>query len=960
MPSKAASKSSKNKMIHWLYIITMVTGLYLTTKVNYLLFHTLIELFSIIVAATVFIITWNSIKYIKNPYLITVGISFLFIGILDLLHTLAYKGMPIFTDYDYYANQLWIAARSLESCTLLAAFFLLLTNKSIRAGYILSFYSLVTSILIASIFYWKIFPVCFIAGKGLTDFKVYSEYAICTILVACVVLLMKNKGRFANSVYKLLLLSMTYTIISELAFTFYIDNYGILNLVGHYFKLFSFIMVYRAFVVTGIEEPYSLIFRELKQTNENLLKEINSRVQIEIELESEIKERKSVEMALTESEYFFKESQRAAFIGSYKTDFIADRWESSEVLDKILGIDLNYPHTVQGWLDLVHPDDREMMDTYLREEVISQKKHFSKEYRIIRINDGETRWVHGLGEVIYDENGTLLLLIGTIQDITVRIQTHEALRLSEERLRLALQASSMGSFEIDLQTGEGSWNDVEFELLGLKPGDVQSGPELFFQFVHPDDIGFLKSDWEDAVRTGKFDTEFRIVRADGQERWLAGKGRLIYDGGGDGCASRFLGVNYDITERKQVEVALMESEEHLRSLADSIPNLAWWANGDGYIIWYNRRWYEYTGTTPEQMEGWGWQSVHDPDELPKVMERWQASITTEEPFDMTFPLRGADGVFRPFLTRVIPLKNAAGRVQQWFGTNTDVSELEQRVTERTMELAASISHLQSEIHERELAEKKLLEETAERLQAMETLREKEQMLIQQSRQAAMGEMIGNIGHQWRQPLNTLGLYTQRLGAFYGMPNFNKEFLDNSIAKSMEIIKHMSKTIDDFRDYFKPEKEKADFYVIEAIKRTMSLLEGNFLNPKIAIDFVENDNPVINGYQNEFAQVFLNILNNARDAITERETADARIIITIGSENSCAVVTIADNAGGIPDEDINKVFDPYFTTKGPQQGTGIGLFMSKTIIEKNMGGRLTVRNTDTGAEFRIEVGHGSQI
>jgi signal transduction histidine kinase len=192
-----------------------------------------------------------------------------------------------------------------------------------------------------------------------------------------------------------------------------------------------------------------------------------------------------------------------------------------------------------------------------------------------------------------------------------------------------------------------------------------------------------------------------------------------------------------------------------------------------------------------------------------------------------------------------------------------------------------------------------------------------------------------------------------------MPYFNKEFLDTSIAKSMEIIQHMSKTIDDFRDYFKPEKEKVDFYVIEAIKSTLSLLEGNFNNPNIAIDFVEHDNPVISGYKNEFAQVFLNILNNARDAIIERGIADARIIITICSKNSCAVVTVADNAGGISDEIINKVFDPYFTTKGPQVGTGIGLFMSKTIIEKNMGGKLTVRNTDTGAEFRIEVEHGTQ-
>jgi PAS domain S-box-containing protein len=134
----------------------------------------------------------------------------------------------------------------------------------------------------------------------------------------------------------------------------------------------------------------------------------------------------------------------------------------------------------------------------------------------------------------------------------------------------------------------------------------------------------------------------------------------------------FIGIVRDITERRRAQEILRESEEQLRALADSIPQLAWMAEPDGFIFWYNRRWYDYTGTTLEEMAGWGWQSVHDADMLPSVLERWQASIQTGEQFEMEFPLRGGDKRFRWFLTRVNPLRDFEGKIIRWFGTNTDI------------------------------------------------------------------------------------------------------------------------------------------------------------------------------------------------------------------------------------------------------------------------------------------------
>jgi hypothetical protein len=272
-------------------ILTVVLiALYFTTRINYLLFHSLAEIFSIVVACSLFMIAWNSRQYIKNPYLMFIGIAYLFIGGIDLLHTLTYKGMPIFTDYDFYANQLWIGGRYMESISLLLAFAFLYKEQSIRPYAVFSAYTIVTGLLIASVFYWKNFPECFVAGVGLTPFKKISEYIICFILAINISLLTMSRDKFEPKVFHLLLLSIIGTIISELAFTFYVSNYGFSNLVGHYFKIFSFILVYLAIIKTGIEKPYDLIFHDLNRTNQKLAEEINIRKKSEQEREALIKE----------------------------------------------------------------------------------------------------------------------------------------------------------------------------------------------------------------------------------------------------------------------------------------------------------------------------------------------------------------------------------------------------------------------------------------------------------------------------------------------------------------------------------------------------------------------------------------------------------------------------------------------------------------------------------------------
>ncbi|WP_411680924.1 MASE3 domain-containing protein [Clostridium thailandense] len=258
------------KIINITFITIILIILYLSSLYNYLLFHTIAEIFSVCIAFTIFVLTWNSNSYLKNNYLILIGISYFFIGVIDLFHTMSYKGMQIFKGYDYYANQLWIAARYFESTMLLISFIYIKSKKKVNIYITFTICTIFTTLIMLSIFAWKIFPICFVEGIGLTPFKKYSEYIICIILMTAIVVLTKNKDTFEGKVYRFIFLSMVCTIISEFAFTIYIDNYGLSNLVGHYFKIFSFYLIYKSIIVKGIQEPYEVIFREMKITEQKL------------------------------------------------------------------------------------------------------------------------------------------------------------------------------------------------------------------------------------------------------------------------------------------------------------------------------------------------------------------------------------------------------------------------------------------------------------------------------------------------------------------------------------------------------------------------------------------------------------------------------------------------------------------------------------------------------------------
>ena len=249
--------------------LLLLIALYLTSLHSYLLFHSVIELFTIIVVGGIFVIAWNARGYINNNYLLFIGIASVFIALLDLLHTLAYQGMGVFSDPTAnLATQLWIAARYLQSLSwLIAPFFL---GRRLRIRLQIGAYFLATALLLLSIFYWHIFPVAYLAGVGLTPFKKISEYVISLFFLGSIGYLLSKRREFDRGVMRLLVLSLGFTIASEIAFTSYVSVYGGANLIGHMLRLIAFYFLYKAIIETGLVNPYAILLRDLNRSQDQL------------------------------------------------------------------------------------------------------------------------------------------------------------------------------------------------------------------------------------------------------------------------------------------------------------------------------------------------------------------------------------------------------------------------------------------------------------------------------------------------------------------------------------------------------------------------------------------------------------------------------------------------------------------------------------------------------------------
>jgi PAS domain S-box-containing protein len=494
---------------------------------------------------------------------------------------------------------------------------------------------------------------------------------------------------------------------------------------------------------------------------------------------------------------------------------------------------------------------------------------------------------------------TMTTVAGHVGQFVERKQAEEKLRRSEQDLADFFDNASMGLHWVGPDGTILRANRAELNLLGYTP-DEYIGRNIADFHVDEPVISDILRRLSSKERLHDYPSRMRCK--DGSIREVLIHSSVLFEDG------RFVHTRCftdDITDRKRAEEALRESEGKLRLLADTIPQLAWMSRPDGHIEWYNRRWYEYTGTTPEQMEGWGWQSVHDPDMLPKVMARWRTSLASGESFDMVFPLKGRDGQFRPFLTRVNPLRDAAGVILHWFGTNTDISEI------------------------------KRMEEALR-----DTDRRKD-------------EFLATLAHELRNPLAPIRNSLQILK----LPQVDQATALHVRDVMERQVHHLVRLVDDLLDVsrvmrgnieLRKEPVELAAIVARAVETAQPLID---LQRHVLEISLPPERLRVHADPVRLTQILGNIVTNA----AKYSEANARIELSVGRDGDEAVLRVRDNGIGIAPDMLPHVFDLFVqadhATARSQSGLGIGLSLVKSLVEMHGG---TVEAESAG------LGKGSQF
>lgn len=414
----------------------------------------------------------------------------------------------------------------------------------------------------------------------------------------------------------------------------------------------------------------------------------------------DITQRKQTEDALKRNQVVLAQAERLARLGTWSVEFAnfeasADyplSW--SDEVYRIVGYE---PGEVvpshELFIEHVHRDDRARVREAIV-QAVAEKRHYQLEHRILRA-DGEERIVQEYAEITLDSHGQSLRMFGTIQDITELRRAEAQVRSSNERLKLALNAARLGVWEWDSQTDELFWSRECFEVFGV--GKFGGTRASFTEFIHPEDVARTMSEFDQAIAERNLSKlEFRIIRPDGQIRWVTNVGQGTYDR--TGVLLRVVGTVQDITERKRSDESLRESQRSFQQLAESLPQLVWTCDPQGMNTYSSPQWEAYTGQPAARQLGLNWLDQVHTDDQEGLKQAWLNAVAQETSHRFEFRIRRHDGCYRWFDARAVPLRDGHGQLVKWIGTNTDIQEQREmrealRISEERLRLATEAAEI---------------------------------------------------------------------------------------------------------------------------------------------------------------------------------------------------------------------------------------------------------------------------
>ena len=542
--------------------------------------------------------------------------------------------------------------------------------------------------------------------------------------------------------------------------------------------------------------------------------------------------------------------------------------------------------------------------------------------------DGEPRSIELGHGPIRDIDGSVVGAVLVLQDITARKRAEEKLRTTSQLLdsivenipnMIFLKRASDLRFVLFNRAGEQLLGFERAELLGKNDYD-------FFPKEQAD--AFTSKDREVLASSAILDIpEESIDTRHRGQRLLHTRKLALRDSQGE--AEYLLGISDDITERKQYQLALEREAQEWTQAMDSFADAIYLTDMELRVVRANKTFYALTGSDPEHALGRHVAELLHPH---GGYEQCALCRAQQERRDAEATLEAGDPhnpAGRPVEVSLKLIRDTAGNPHYMLGgihdlTNTRKFEGELRRLNESLEL-------------------RVQEEVAKN-------REKDAMLIQQSRLATMGEMMHNVAHQWRQPLSAVALIFSNIKSDFDFGEMSRESLEQYVSSGLRLAQKMSTTIDDFRDFFRPDQETTRFSLKDATREALHLVEASFHNSDIDVVVEAAEDVFVEGYANEYSQVLLNVLTNAKDALANRK-GGGTVSVAVATNGGMGEVRIRDNGGGIPEAALPKIFDPYFTTK--DSGSGIGLYMSRMIIG-HMHGQITARNVEGGAEFVIAI------